>query len=107
MFRFKSIISFLLIFAVIFSLFGCGGGDNESSATDTETVYVIQYADDTGTHTINVKNGELYSLESLPSKTGYEFLGLFDAEVGGTQYVSATGTAVAAFTDNKNIVLYI
>ena len=106
MFRFKSIISFLLIFAVIFSLFGCGGGDNESSATDTKTVYVIQYADDTGTHTINVKNGELYSLESLPSKTGYEFLGLFDAESGGTQYVSASGTSLAAFTDGKNIVLY-
>lgn len=106
MFRFKSIISFLLMFVVIFSLFACNGTNSGKDEWDSDKVYTIQYADAEGSYTIEVGIGELYSLDSIPSKTGYEFLGLFDAESGGTQYVSALGTSLAAFTDGKNIVLY-
>ena len=68
--------------------------------------YVIQYTDDAGLHEITVKHNQLFSIEDIPQKEGYTFDGLFDAEVGGTQYVSAKGTSLAAFTDKKNMVLY-
>ena len=68
--------------------------------------YVIQYTDDAGLHEITVKHDQLFSIEVIPQKEGYTFDGLFDAEVGGTQYVSAKGTSLAAFTDKKNMVLY-
>ena len=68
--------------------------------------YVIQYTDDAGLHEITVKHDQLFSIEDIPQKEGYTFDGLFDAEVGGTQYVSPKGTSLAAFTDKKNMVLY-
>ena len=74
-----------------------GGGDKE---------YVIQYTDDAGIHEITVKDNKLFSIEVIPQKNGYVFKGLFDAEVGGTQYVSAKGVSLSAFTDKKDMVLY-
>lgn len=71
-----------------------------------DTIYTIQYTDDSGTHQIEVQNGDLYTLESIPERTGYTFLGLYDAETGGTQYVNSSGSAVSAFSDKQNIVLY-
>ncbi len=68
--------------------------------------YTIQYTDDAGPHTLTVSGGMPYSLDVVPAKPGYEFLGLFDAEVGGTQYVSASGSSLAPFTDKKNLVLF-
>ena len=106
MVRFKTVISFLLMVAIMLSLVGCDNTNNGKDDWDSDKAYTIQYADDDGSHTISVKSGELYSMTGIPTKTGYEFLGLFDAEVGGTQYVSASGSALAAFTDGKNIVLY-
>lgn len=68
--------------------------------------YTVQYTDDTGVHTITVKKGEVYSLEALPERNGYEFLGLFDAETGGKQYVNASGSALGAYEADKSIVLF-
>ncbi|MGN0824566.1 MAG: InlB B-repeat-containing protein [Candidatus Coproplasma sp.] len=86
-------------------LAGCfGGNSNDKDTTPKE--YIIQYADDVGTHQLTVTAGMPYSIESVPVKNGYEFLGLFDAEVGGTQYVSANGSSLSAFTDGKNMVLF-
>ncbi len=76
-----------------------------SAADDTE--YTIMYATDGGTQTINVKHGDVYSMRELPSKYGYDFAGLFDAQEGGTQYVSGDGVCVTPFYDDKNIVLYV
>ncbi len=76
------------------------GGNNQ------DTVYTLQYTDDAGTHTLSVKHGDLYSLESVPVRNGYEFVGLYDSETGGTQYVNAQGSALAPFTDDKNMVLF-
>lgn len=81
-----------------------GGGNGETPSVETE--YTIQYTDDTGVHTITVKSGALYSIADIPQREGYTFLGLYDAEVGGTQYVNASGSALAPFNDNKNIVLF-
>ena len=101
--RIKIIAIILLLTLSISLVFMACDKKNE---IDPNTVYTIQYTDESGLHTIEVKNGDLYSIEVLPSKTGYKFIGLYDAEVGGTQYVNSQGSAVSAFTDNKNIVLY-
>ncbi|MBO5338531.1 MAG: InlB B-repeat-containing protein [Clostridia bacterium] len=97
-----SIIAVLIVFMVV--LASCG--DKKNNNTDTANKYSIQYADDTGTHVIDVGVGEVYSIESIPQKTGYIFKGLFDQEEGGTQYVSKTGTSIAPFKDNGSITLY-
>lgn len=93
----------LLLFAV-----ACND-DAENQDPDQSgvaTSYVIQYTDNTGTHTLEVMPGAPYSMPNIPQKEGYEFTGLYDAETGGTQYVNAQGTSLSPFTDNKNIVLF-
>ncbi|MBP5350320.1 MAG: InlB B-repeat-containing protein, partial [Clostridia bacterium] len=72
----------------------------------TDASYTIQYMDDSGIHKITVQKGDIYTLDVIPEKSGYVFLGLFSAESGGTQYVSASGQAVAPFNDDRNVVLY-
>ena len=57
-------------------------GEGGQSATTGES-YVIQYTDDTGTYSIDVKQGEPYSMSAIPTREGYDFIGLFDAEVVG------------------------
>lgn len=86
-------------------LIGCTD-DSEESPSLSEVAFTIQYTDDSGTHTINVGYGMPYALESIPQRTGYDFTGLFDAQVGGTQYVDANGASVAPFNDTKNLVLF-
>lgn len=81
-------------------------GDDGGGAVDEPTEYTIQYTDSTGVRQITVKAGEPYSISPIPSKTGYEFTGLYDAEHGGTQYVNAQGSSVGVFTDNRNMVLF-
>lgn len=103
----KKIHKLLVVFlacTLMFSLCACGGNGNENTP-QTQT-YTIQYTDNTGIHSISVQSGKLYSISSIPEKSGYEFMGLYDAETGGTQYVNSGGSSVAAFTDNQNIVLY-
>lgn len=87
-------------------LFG-GGDDNDNNNTQTTPAeYTIQYTDDAGSHTLTVTDGAAYSLEAVPERLGYDFIGLFDAKVGGTQYVDETGQSLAPFTDKKNLVLF-
>ena len=80
--------------------------DGDEPVANVKDAYVIQYTDDTGTYVIDVKPGEPYSMSAIPTREGYDFLGLFDAEVGGTQYVNSQGASLAPFTDNKNLVLF-
>ena len=107
-----SSVCILLAILLTCSTFLCGcnaqdGNENNQNQTPGESVeYTIQYVDDEDIHSITVKDGELYSIEKIPQRLGYEFLGLFDAEVGGTQYVTAKGSSLAPFTDKKNIVLF-
>ncbi len=101
-------LSFALATVMTLGFAGCGGGtvDDNPPVDDAPKEYVIQYTDDSGTHQLTVTSGMPYSLESVPERTGYTFTGLFDAEVGGTQYVSASGASLSPFTDNKNMVLF-
>lgn len=80
--------------------------EEDPPAQEQQTEFTVQYTDEAGTHQINVTSGMPYALEAVPFRYGYEFLGLYDAEVGGTQYVNASGASVSPFTDNKNLVLF-
>lgn len=93
-----SVIAVLLVGVFVFS--ACFGGGSSKT-------YVLQYTDDEGTHTINVTQGMPYSLESIPTRYGYDFAGLFDAETGGTQYVSANGSSLTTFSGKENMVLFV
>lgn len=73
---------------------------------NTDKTYTIQYTDDTGVHTIAVEKGKVYAMESIPERYGYEFLGLFDAQTGGKQFVNANGSAVFAYDLSKDSVLF-
>ena len=104
--RISLLIALLLVIVVGSSvvLVACDNKDDLGSQVSSE--YVIQYTDDDGTHQITVKSGDVYSIENIPTRNGYDFVGLFDAETGGTQYVNAQGASLAPFTDNKNLVLF-
>lgn len=93
---------FILIFFLLLIITSCSSNEKEMAQKD----YTIQYVDNYGVHKIVVRSGEAYSLEVIPEKNGYVFTGLFDAEVGGTQYVNANGSALSIFTDNKNLILF-
>lgn len=96
------IVAVSIICTVVLTACDLKGGDND----DTPKEFVIQYTDDAGTHQINVTDGMPYTLDVIPERKGYTFEGLFDAEIGGTQYVSAKGASLSAFTDKKNLVLF-
>ncbi len=93
------------VMLVCAALTGCsmfGGGSNSKGPIE----YTIQYSDDAGTHTLTVTEGMPYALESVPYQYGYEFLGLYDAQTGGTQYVGANGASLAPYSDRGNKVLF-
>lgn len=99
--RLAGIASVFLAIIMSFSIciVGCFGSNASQE-------YTIQYSDEAGTHQLTVTAGMPYSLESIPVKKGYMFTGLFDAEVGGKQYVSANGSSLSPYTDGKSIVLF-
>lgn len=85
-----------LLSVVFFLITGC----------DDNKKFKIQYVYN-GIQTLEVQDGELYQLESIPSKTGYEFIGLFNSEDGGTKYVDKNGISTFPFSDKKDIILYV
>ena len=96
----KTGIFFASMILICVVLMGC------SFFNSTPKNYTIQYSDEAGTHTLTVTEGMPYSLENIPYKYGYEFLGLYDAQTGGTQYVGATGASLAPYKDKENKVLF-
>ena len=99
------ILTIMLCMVITISgLVACNNSDDEY--IDKNATYQIQYTDDAGTHVINVKWGDVFSLDVIPTKEGYDFIGLFNSRVGGTKYVDETGSSVSAFTGGKSIVLY-
>ncbi len=106
MYKKRIVVSLLLvvILLVCFCVFVACNGNEEENNEPKE--YTIQYTTDTGIQTISVQYGKLYSITSIPEKKGYEFLGWYDAEEGGTLYVNASGSSVSSFTDKRNVVLY-
>ncbi len=103
--KFLSVICTVVAMLISCMAFFTGCGNNTPEDT-TPKEYTIQYTDDSGTHQITVTAGMPYALDVVPEKTGYTVTGLFDAEVGGTQYISSTGASLSPFTDGKNMVLF-
>ena len=97
-----TVLAAMLLVLICFTYVGC----NQTPTDNTPKEYVIQYTDDSGTYKLTVTDGMPFTLDVVPTKEGYKFIGLFDAEVGGTQYVSASGASLAPFTDGKNMVLF-
>lgn len=95
------VVAGLIMCAVIFA--GCFGNSNVDNSPKR---YTIQYTDDVGTHHLTVTSGMPYSLDRIPMRNGYNFIGLFDAEVGGTQYVSASGASLQPYNSETNVVLF-
>ncbi|MGN1096237.1 MAG: InlB B-repeat-containing protein [Christensenellales bacterium] len=93
------IVVCLLLIALTLTLVACDKEDDDKS-------YNIQFTVDGTVNTITVKNGDVYSTDILPEKYGYDFMGYYDAETGGTQYINAQGSAVSAYTDKKNVILF-
>lgn len=110
--RFLRIVVFIFAFlCVSVNLTGCSILDffscnKTSENNDSPSTWIIQYTNDEGTHQLNVADGMPFALEKIPKREGYDFLGLFDSEVGGTQYVSSSGASLTTFTDKRNIVLF-
>ena len=70
------------------------------------TDYTISYHDANGLQSITVQKGSSYSIDYIPIKAGHVFLGWYNQETGGTQYVSATGACVSVFNDSQNLMLF-
>lgn len=109
--RFLSVVGVLLAAVFCLTVFAAcifSGGDDETDQSETQenVTYKIMYNDGTETHTVEVAYGDVYYITAIPSKEGYVFDGLYDAEIGGTKYVSSSGNALAPFTDKRNIVLF-
>lgn len=74
--KLKIVVAVISLCAVF--LVACGGNEQ---GTSQEQTYTIQYTDSTGVHSIEVQSGKLYSISAIPEKNGYEFMGLYDAEL--------------------------
>lgn len=92
------VICGVLAAVTLVSYASCGESEPQS--------YVIQYSDERGAHTISVVEGDVFSLEEIPQKYGYEFIGLFDSETGGKQYVDANGSSLVTFEAERNLILF-
>lgn len=91
----------VVLSALLFA--GCAGEGEQ----DTEPKeYTVQYTDDSGVHTIAVTDGMPYSLNVIPARTGYDFIGLFDAEDGGMQHVLPSGSSLTPFSAGRSLVLF-
>ncbi|MBQ7369316.1 MAG: InlB B-repeat-containing protein, partial [Clostridia bacterium] len=102
----KKMSTLLFVLVCVICALGFVACDNQTETSSEEKYYTIAWTDGINNNLINVKSGELYSITDLPSKEGYKFLGLFDAQVGGRQYVGETGMCTAAFVEDRNMVLF-
>lgn len=103
----KRVLTILLAMLTIVLLSSCiVACDLKDSTVPDNSVYTIQYTDESGTHKVEVKNGEAFAFDTVPTKVGYSFAGLFDSKVGGTQYTDNFGASIMVFTDKKNMILF-
>ena len=107
----KSIVKLLFTITLSSTLLitsSCANGCNVVELLGGYTYYTISYRDDEGSHSFTVESGKPFSIESIPQREGYDFVGLFDAETCGTQYVSSDGNSVITFSDEPDnfITLY-
>lgn len=103
--KIKLILAIAIMILVIVLMAGCND-DKEDETVPTQSEYTIYYIDDSGMHQFIVQTGKVYSIETIPSRTGYDFIGLFDAEIGGVQYINSSGVSLQPFNNQQDLVLY-
>ena len=101
--KIKFLLALLFVFVLTFSAAGC---DWSQDSPDSEKQYTLAYVDNSKIHTVTVRYGEIYSIDDIPKRDGYDFLGLFDAEEGGAQYIDADGLSISAFRDREDKRLF-
>ena len=104
--RNKIVLTLAIVCVAVICVSMLAACDNKEPTATDDSTYTIQYTDESGTYKVEIKNGEAFTFDRVPSKTGYEFVGLFDAKVGGTQYTDNFGASLSAYTDKKNLVLF-
>ena len=101
----KRWIAWLTVLAAIFlcvcSLTACGGTSVVSSGP-----YKIIYSDEDGKYEMEVFRGVEYEIQHIPEKYGYDFIGLFDSETDGLQYVGSDGKSIEPFWGKNDLTLY-
>ena len=103
--RFAGFIGVVLA-AVLSCSFVFAGCDVFNCEADlTGHTFTVTYNDYDGAHSFDVRHGFEYSI-TPPSRTGYEFLGLFDAETDGKQFVAANGNSIGKYEERNGILLY-
>ncbi len=100
--KFLMICLILLIAILSIGILAACDKDTE----DPNKKYTIQFTVNGEINQIEVKDGDLYSTNIIPQKYGYIFAGYFDAQSGGTKYIDNQGSALSAFNDKKNLVLF-
>ncbi len=86
-----------------FVLSGCDLFNCEADLTGH--TFTVTYNDYDGAHSFDVRHGFEYSI-TPPTRTGYEFLGLYDAETDGRQFVAANGNSIGKYEERDGILLY-
>ncbi len=69
--------------------------------------YTVSYSYEGSSYTIEVADGGNYAMENIPTKDGYIFDGLYDAETGGTRYVGSDGACLRPFYNGRDITLFV
>ncbi|MBP5091813.1 MAG: InlB B-repeat-containing protein, partial [Bacilli bacterium] len=72
----------------------------------TNTVTFNKNGGSGGSSSATASQGEAMPSISVPSRTGYTFLGYFDSSTGGTKYYNANGTSARNWDKGNDTTLY-
>lgn len=111
----KRIVTISIIFALavllVFSLSACdfisdlfGSGKDDSS--DYALIYYYMDGVNGERQTLSVEKGIMFSIPNIPQKAGYDLVGFFDSEIGGTKYANSRGESLSPYYEEGDIALY-
>lgn len=96
---------FASVLAICIALFPACSSEKNKAGPDGK--YTINYDYEEQNYTVQVTSNQNYSLNNLPVKYGYTFIGLYDAEVGGKRFIDENCNSVEPFKLNRDIKLYV
>lgn len=111
----KRVVILSVIFAVavllVISLSGCDFisdlfGSGKDDSPDYALIYYYMDGGNGERLTLSVEKGKMFSIPNIPQKTGYDLVGFFDSEIGGTKYANSRGESLSPYYDESDIALY-